>query len=258
MVKKILSILLWTVTAAGIIVAAVFARNQYLHSPLSSIVLSIQRPHANGFVDYNDGYERILALCDTSVNNEISKIDIDTIAGVFNANPWVAKASASITLDGVLKVLVKEYEPVMRVYNRQQQSVYITAEGMVLPSSRLFAPNVIIANGDIGFVAATDKTPIADSLYSESQLADVYRLVRMIQSDGLLNSAVEQVYFDKNGDVELIQRNCRASLLLGSLDNLDDKLNRAHIFLTQKSGTSEMTEYKQINLKYNNQVVCVK
>lgn len=258
MVKKILSILLWVVTAAAIVTVAFFARDQYLHSPLHNIVLNIERPHANGFVDYNDEYEQVLALCDTAVNNEIVKINLDTIAQVFNANPWVAKASASISLDGVLKVFVKEYEPVMRIYNKKQQSVYITENGMVLPSSRLFSPNVIIVSGNLNFDAATDKTPIADSLYAGTQLADAYRLVRAIQKDKLLRSAIEQVYFDNNGEVELIQRNCNASLLLGSLTDIDDKLNRAHIFLSQKLGTPEIKEYKQINLKYSNQVVCVK
>ena len=61
MVKKILSILLWVVTGAALIALFVFAREDYLHTPLKSIQLL---PSADtGFVRKTALHDEIERLC---------------------------------------------------------------------------------------------------------------------------------------------------------------------------------------------------
>lgn len=259
MVKKILSILLWIATAGAVVMAFVIAHNKYMHSPLSRIELEIDRPNSSrGFVDFNTEYDRIHSICYATDSCEIASINVDTIVNLLCANPWVEKASASITLDGVLKVFVKEHIPIMRVYNRNQQSVYITSDGMVLPSSKLYSPDVMMINGNISFEPQKDKVSINDSVYVDSQLVSIFDLASAINNDRILKSTVAQVFISDNGEAEMVQYHNKATVLFGTLDNIADKLMRLRIFLEQKHGTDEMQDYKHLSLKFNNQVVCVK
>ena len=74
MVKKILSILLWVATAAGLVVLFVFARENYLTTPLKSIQLI---PSADtGFVRKTALQDEIGQICGKSNIGTVNMIAI--------------------------------------------------------------------------------------------------------------------------------------------------------------------------------------
>ena len=89
MVKKILSIILWTITGAALIVLFVFGRNWYLESPLKGINLSLERNHMNGFVERDSLLAQAESICDLAHQNNISNVDLQRINKLLTDNPWI-------------------------------------------------------------------------------------------------------------------------------------------------------------------------
>ncbi len=109
MVKKILSIVAWVVTAAALIALFVFAREDYLTSPVKAINVHIERDNDSGFIK-----ERLLlADIERFRNNDIGTFRLYDLQNSLNANPWIESNTSYIDLDGTLHVSIKEYNPVL-------------------------------------------------------------------------------------------------------------------------------------------------
>ena len=74
MVKKILSIVLWVITAAAIVVLFIFARESYLNTPLKSI--NLVPAVDSGFVRRNVLHEEIEKQCEHSMVGTVNMIKI--------------------------------------------------------------------------------------------------------------------------------------------------------------------------------------
>ena len=104
MVKKILSIVLWGVTAAALIVLFVFAREDYLRTPLKSIQLITDTD--TGFVRKGVLHDELGQICNQKKVGTVNMMDIQKH---LEDNPWIEDNASYIDLNGNLNVSFKEY-----------------------------------------------------------------------------------------------------------------------------------------------------
>ncbi len=260
MVKKTLSILTWIATAAGIVVLFVFSRNSYLDSPLKSIAITIERPHDKGFLDRAQITSQLVTICDTAKKTAVGKIDMAKVEKLLNSNPWIQSSTSYIDINSKLMVKAKEYQPLLRVYNLDGHSAYITQEGILIPSCPSFTPRVLIASGNFKFEAsALSQEKLSDSALIHSNLAEAFSICQAIESDPFMQSCIGQLYCNANNEFELTVNGLQSKVIFGKADNAADKLLRLKLFLKQKGRSEEMKHIQSINLKYRNQlVVCTK
>lgn len=72
------------------------------------------------------------------------------------------------------------------------------------------------------------------------------------------NSLIEQIDVDKNGEVTLVPRVGNQLILMGTLDNYQEKLEKLRALYEEGFNKVGWNKYKQITLKYDGQVVCTK
>ncbi|MBO6026896.1 MAG: hypothetical protein J6P73_06575 [Bacteroidales bacterium] len=258
MVKKILKIVLWVITGAALIALFIFGRKWYLETPLKGITFELEREHSNGFVQKDSVVSYAKAICHLDYSAAISTVNLTKIQQLLSGNPWIENSSAYIGLNDTLTLKAKEYEPVLRVYNTEKQSVYITDEGIIFPSSPNYSPRVIIASGNFTFPAPRKYSNVSDTTYSRTGLGEALAIAQAINADPFLTGNIGQIYKDENNEYELMVNNLSAKVILGHTDALHDKLSRLAILLGQYSGTEELKAFKTLNLKYKNQIVCTK
>lgn len=258
MVKKILKIALWVITGAALIVLFVFARKWYMETPLKGISFQLERSHWDGFVQKDSVIAYAKAICDMEHNASISTVDMMKIQKMLDANPWIERASAYIGLNNTLMIQAKEFEPVLRVYNHNKRSVYVTRNGVIFPSSPHYSPRVIIANGNYDFPTPSKNSVVTDSTYAKTGIGEALNIAIAIEKDTFLTCCVGQIYRDENNEYELAVNNLPAKVILGNIEELNDKLTRLAILLEKYNGTEELKPYKILNLKYKNQIVCTK
>lgn len=258
MVKKILSIVLWVLTAAALVTLFVFGRKHYLETPLQGIHFQIERHQDKGFVERDTVMRQFEAVCDLEHQNKISNIDLMKIQKLLNGNPWVEASSAYIGLNDTLMVKAKEYEPVLRVFNHDKRSYYVTSDGVIFPSSPHHTPRAIIASGHYNFPTPTKGARAIDSLYRNSGIQEALVIAEAIQRDPFLNGNIGQIYKNARNEYEVTVNNVQARVLLGDTLSVDEKLSKLKTLLEKYSGTEELVKYKTVDLQYKNQIVCTK
>ena len=243
MVKKILSIVLWVVTGGALIVLFAFGRSKYLETPLKGIELRLERSHASGFVDRDSLLAHARAVCDVAHQNKIENIHMDKVYKLLTENPWIERGSAFIDLNDTLYIEAKEYEPVLRVYGMDGRSVYVTAEGVIIPSSPHYTPHLMIASGH--FVEGNG-------------IHEALAIAKAINNDDYLSQHIGQIYLNQDNEFEVTVNNLPPKVIVGDTSEIGDKLSRLRVMLEKYNNTEELIGYKTLDLKYKNQIVCTK
>ena len=135
MVKKALYIVIWTITAVGLVALFVASRKNYLNTPVKAVNLMAEAD--TGFVRKTVLREELMQICGKS---KIGTVNMLAVQKLMKDNPWVKSSNAYIDLDGTLNVSYKEYLPWFRVFGKDGRSVYVTRESIVIPSSRNYIP----------------------------------------------------------------------------------------------------------------------
>lgn len=252
--KKILSILVWVITAGGIVTLFIFSRNNYLATPLQDIRVQIERPNTKGFVNIDSLSSDINRICHIHPDGAIGTVELSRIENYLGSIPWIEESSSYIDLDGSLYVSVKEYEPVLRVFNMEGKSVYVTDQGVVIPISKDYSPRVLIASGNFDF----PNHAISDSIYRGCGLADALYLRQTINKDAFLTACIGQIYRNEKGEFEIVVKENESQIIVGDTTDINGKLNKLKIFLQHKAGSEELNTFSTLNLKYKNQIVCTK
>ena len=116
--------------------------------------------------------------------------------------------------------------------------------------SEHFTARVIIASGEI--------PPFVPDFQDRKKhvVKDLFSLTQRIRNDEFLEPMIEQVYVNQNGEFTLIPKLGAHKIILGKLDNLENKLFRLEKMYTDVFPYEGWKKHKTINLKYKGQVVC--
>ena len=253
MVKKILSIVLWVVTAAALVVLFIFARENYLNAPVKAFNLIPESD--TGFVRKSELRDKIGGLCNHHSIGTVNMVDIQQF---LNGNPWIESNTSYIDLNGTLNVNFKEYKPCFRVFGKQGRSVYVTREGMVIPSSSSFIPYVLIASGNFDLTNDSTAYRLNDTLPADLNLINALHWYKAIDENVFINNSVGQLFCNGKNQFELTVKGIEARVIVGDTCDASDKLTRLESFMKQKAESHEIQDIININLNYKNQIVCTK
>lgn len=187
------------------------------------------------------------------IGRYLEGINLNGIEKNMIANPYIELAKVYADMDGVIHIQIKQRQPVLRVINAGNQDYYIDKNGLKMPVSPNFTANVLVANGNIPehFSGRVDtlKTQIG---------ADLYKIALFVKKDTLWDAQIEQLFVSTDNDIELIPRVGNQRIILGNADSLDVKMNNLMVFYKKAMPKVGWDTYKNINIKYTNQVVCEK
>ena len=256
--KKFLKILVWVLTVGAIACLWYFTHKEHFEHSLKGLELTLMRENEDGFIVKDAEYQKIMKICDTTNNTDITMIPLDSIRNYIQAIPWAVYTDANITLDEMLVVNIVECQPIMRVYNKEGRSVYLDEEGRIYPIRSNYIPHLLIGSGNLKFKALKGKSAtIYDEEYAESDLPKIFKVMKSILNNSYSNCCVKQVYFDGK-NYELVMNNVDLKVVLGDHKDVDEKLMNMKYFFEQMQGSPEMKNFSKISFNYINQVVCTK
>jgi len=175
--------------------------------------------------------------------SSIQKVDLDLnkLEKSIDANPMIEKSEVFVSIDGVLKVLVKQKTPIARMFN-EEGSFYIDYQGSIMPLSDEFTARVPIISGEINTVNKDD----------------LNKLLRFVYDDDFLKKNIIGVQILSNGSLKMLNRNFNYEIDFGKTINVERKFNNYKAFFQKAVVDSSLYKYKKINLKFTQQVVCTK
>lgn len=249
--KAILYGFLWAISLGGLVALMGFIEIKKAESKCTDIKVII--PEVNSFIERADIDEMLLNSSGSLVGRNLHTIDIHGIETELKANPYIETAKVYADMNGVVNIKISQREPILRVLNLTNQDFYIDRKGLKMPVSRNFTAHVLVANGYIlePFANKVDtlKTDLAKSLYKTSLF---------IEGDTLWREQIEQLFVNDQTEIEMVPRVGDHKIILGNDSDLETKFTNLLAFYKKALPAVGWNAYNTINIKYTNQIVCVK
>ncbi|MFZ2285147.1 MAG: cell division protein FtsQ [Lutibacter sp.] len=192
----------------------------------------------NLFMDYQMVNKLLIQNGGTVKNLTKSVIDLHNLEAKIQSHPMVESASVFLTVDGFLKAKIRQRTPIARVVVNNE-SYYIDRQAKSMPLSENFSARVLLISGYV----------------KEQNNAEIQQLVTAILEDEFLKEQIIGVEIKPKNEYVLDTRVGDQKIILGKIDNLDQKFKNLDSFYIKTMADSTIYKYDSINLKYNKQVV---
>ncbi|MCK9162973.1 MAG: NAD(P)-binding domain-containing protein [Bacteroidales bacterium] len=198
------------------------------------------------------------------VNKERKTVEGKDIEEFLMNKPYVEKAEVYHTLKGVLKIEIKQREPVVRIYTQREKQYYIDKEGKIIEINKDESTDVVVASGYIDMnlsilkKGSIDTVNIKDKKGMEKNLSNLFLIAKRLQNDSILNYQIDQIYLNKNGSFELIPKIGNYVIKIDEGNDLETQLIKLSYLYKDSFTIIGWDNYSVVDLRYRNQVVCTK
>lgn len=172
----------------------------------------------------------------------LDHIDTDYMENYLRGKSRIKTAECFKTPNGELRVTVTQREPILRVKG-MYGDFYVDSERKIMPLSSVFTAYVPIATGYVT---------------KEMALGELGEFALFLRDHSFWNAQIEQIDVAKNGEVTLVPRVGDQLIVMGTLENYREKLDRLYALYVKGFNKIGWNKYKRITLKYEGQVVCTK
>jgi cell division protein FtsQ len=169
------------------------------------------------------------------------KLDLNRLENALNAHEMIEKSDVFVSIDGVIKAVVKQKTPIARIFDGDN-SFYIDYKGNRMPLSKNYTARVPLISGEI----------------NEKNSEKVAELFRIIYDDEFLKKNIIGAQIMPNGSLKMQNRNYNYQIDFGGTIRMNAKLNNYKVFFQKAVLDSSLYKYKTIDLRFAQQVVCTK
>jgi len=178
---------------------------------------------------------------DNASSIEKDKLDLNKLEKILDSNAMIEKSDVFVSIDGVLKAVVKQKTPVARVLE-EENSFYVDYEGAKMPLSENFTARVLLVSGKI----------------NDKNREGLAQLFQDIYDDDFLRKNIIAIQIMPNGSLKMFNRNFNYQIDFGSLVNKERKFKDYKAFFQKAVLDSSLYKYKKVDLRFTEQVVCTK
>lgn len=168
-------------------------------------------------------------------------LDLNKLEKSIDGNPMIEKSQVFVSIDGVLKAVVKQKTPIARVFDGTE-SFYIDYQGNDMPLSSEFTARVPIISGEI----------------NKTNRQELNKLLRFVYDDEFLKKNIIGIQVMSNGSLKMLNRDFDYAIDFGKTINIERKFGNYKAFFQKAILDSTLNKYKTINLRFTQQVVCTK
>jgi cell division protein FtsQ len=256
--KNILNIVSWSLFGIGVLFLMSFVSNKRAGINLSdgSLEINIQHSDGNEFLTPDIIKKQVAVKLNYHLDSaKLSNVNIAQLERTIKDIDEVKSVEVYKSVDGKLMCEVKERVPVIRVIHQNGMSNYIDEDGIYMHLSAQHAARVPIVTGYIN--ESEFRTSVSDMPRDTNLLFDdIYQIGNYIHSNELWNAQIQEIYVNKNKEFELVPLVGDHRIIFGTVSNMIRKFKKLEIFYKEGLNNTGWNEYKTINVKYKNQIVC--
>ena len=183
---------------------------------------------------------------------KVGQVDVKRVESILERDPFIENAEVFIDAASNLQIKITQREPILRVVDNNGLNYYLDKNGFRMPLSKYFSARVPIVTGAVA-------PHVNDFLQRKKYgLKDVFLLVQRLNADAFFAPMVQQIVVDAAGEFTLVPILGDQIIRIGTIDDLDEKLERLKVFYKQAMPYEGWQTYRSISVKYKNQIVCKK
>ena len=169
-----------------------------------------------------------------------NQLNIKSLEKYLQKQTTIKNVEVSINQNGEVNIDVLQRKPVVRIFT-ESKNYYLDEDARKMPISRRYTSRLLLVNGDV----------------EEQHHKEIFDFVQIINSSTFWKAQIVQMYFIKN-EVILVPRVGEHKIYFGLLKDVNKKLDNLFHFYKYAMPLKGWDLYSEINLKYNNQIVCTK
>ncbi len=240
MFKRLVKYLLFLLFIVGLGVLFSFSSKRNENRKVSDIIVEFENGE-NNFLTHAMVYKLLIQKGDSIKNQAKSVINLYSLENNVIQNPYVEKASVFLSIDGLLKTTLKQRTPVARIVGKNN-SYYVDKEGVKIPLSTNYSARVLLVSG----------------IDNDEDLNEILPLINTISTDSFLQKEVVGIEKLDTKEYQFSVRSGNYKIDFGKLIEVDIKIKKLKAFYNKTFEDKTIQNYKTINVKYHNQVVCTK
>ena len=167
-------------------------------------------------------------------------LDLKEMEFLLESNDMIKSAQVYLTVNGEVRTIIEQKQPIARVHSNN--SFYIDEEGLWMPLSPQHSARV----------------PLVTGVVEKEDLEAVYAMALKVYTDPFLKTYITEIHQNENKEIHLKMRLSKFEVLVGTLENLDEKMRNLKAFYQKAKKDQVLDIYKSVNLQFENQVVAVK
>jgi cell division protein FtsQ len=251
-VAKVVLFFLWILLFLGVVYLMIYSGNTKDALVCKKYSIHVIIPDGSDTLFFISDAEVLILSCDSIVGKHYSDMDIHHIETTLRQSPYVLTTTVYGTLNGVLEVFVTQRKPLVRVINQAQEHFYLDENGCAMPPKQGISAHVPVASGNI----ETSFKQALDTLTTE--LYNLINCVVCITHDEFLKNQTGQIYIEKPNKYLLLPVIGNHAIVLGDPIHPEIRLQKLKIFYKKGISESGWAKYKTIDLRFKNQIVCLK
>ncbi|MDG1426747.1 MAG: hypothetical protein P8P82_05005 [Flavobacteriales bacterium] len=191
----------------------------------------VNRSQLLDFLEFNN-IQLDMLISDSYSNYKLEKL--------VESHPAIKNVEVFSNQKGEIKIRVQQKKAIARVKS-STDDYFLDEYGLEMLKPDNCTQQLIVFTGDI----------------SNNDHKEIFSLINTINLSEFWSAQITQVHFEDD-DVILIPRVGNQKIKVGNLRNIYEKLDKLYHFYKVVIPTKGWEFYKEINLKYNNQIVCTK
>ncbi len=249
--KKIALYILWSLLGVALIVLFVFAWQAKSIKKCKDIDVELVGENPTALFMNEQEILRILNEQQVKIGTPINALNLAQIEGSLEKTAWIKNAELYFDNQLVLRVRIEQRLPIARVFTVSGQSFYVDKQANQLPLRQLSVLRLPVFTG---FTSDQSILSKPDSILLEN----IVQFASVIKEDSFFSAQIAQINIAPNGDFELTPTLGDHTVLLGSIDQLENKLDRLYTFYKKIWVPSGINAYQVLDLRFNHQIVTLK
>jgi cell division protein FtsQ len=259
MIKKIVHIFIWIILIAWFTVTMGFISRTNANLLCKELIISISDSASVKFITSEMVRETIHNSGINTQGYPIEGIVTRDLEKLLEKDPYVANAEVFVNVDGDLSVVIEQRQPLLRLMPGGKSGYFIDHEGVILPLSDNFSPMELLVTGKIPIDEIQDANGMRRvELENNIELQKLMNFANYVKSNEFWSKQIVQLHRAREEDYEIYPRVGAHQILIGSMDEYEDKLRNLELLYDQGLTKYGWNKYNKINLKYSNQIICTK
>jgi len=249
--KKIVGNILWSIAGALLVLLFIISWKAKEEKKCASI--NVELVGENTIALFMDEKEILQIIHEKGIQAglPIGAVNLNALEKNLQSIKWVKHAEMFLDNQQALQIKIEQRIPIARIFTAAGNSFYIDKEGWRLPLKQLTVMRLPVFTG---FPSDQEKMSTPDSLL----LKDILHFTKAIQEDSFFMAQIAQINIAANGDFEMIPSLGDHLVLMGSAENVEDKLNRLYSFYKQVWVQSGVNAYQVLDCRFDHQIVALK
>ncbi|WP_177762603.1 cell division protein FtsQ/DivIB [Flavobacterium sp. I3-2] len=169
------------------------------------------------------------------------ELDLNKLEQELQKNEMIASSQVYFDANGVLNAEVVQKTAIARVLT-ENGSYYIDKQGGKMPLSNHFSAHVPVVLGKV----------------SDRNRSEFIRMLNVIFEDDFLKKSITGIKINPDQSLNLTVREYDYNLEFGRLTEVEKKFNNYKAFLHYSKNDTIVPYYKNVNLRFTEQVICTK